>query len=283
MNKVNPEHVVPKEFTLASFLNNPTGDAGTNAIARKLVLEQYSNQMNALLKAGRKFDTKMVQAGQSLFIKVDIPSETFKDFHYEVVIEFVDADLSKTTLNDTNIRFFSNSPSFTFTYANVFDLFGLLSLPFKKKYTAKVFEELPDTRNPDFQTFYEKSITMALLWIRENGLLNISSNKTNYRRMPLGKIAELVSTAEQKVEEYKELRKTESETKKKEKALAAAKRKLEKNSEKESASFKTDQKVTGRKTTSGISSRKTSNKVERSVANTKINRKVDNKVKSKVK
>ena len=283
MSKINPEQIVPKEFTLASFLNNPTGDIGSTAVARKLVLEQYGRQLNKLVQDGKKPEVSLFQAAQSVFIKVKIPSETFKDFGYEVVIEFVDADLSKTTLTPNNIRFFSNSPSFTFIYAHVFDLFGVLSTPFKKKYDKKVFEELPDMRNPDFQTFYEKSITMALLWIRDNGLLNIIDNKSKYRRVPLTKISEIVESAEVKVEEYKQLRKADTETKKKAKAAEKLKRDTEKKAAKAAPSFKADQKVSDRKATTTVSNRRTSTKLDRKVTDRKVNNKVDNKVKNKVK
>lgn len=261
-----------KIFTVNSFLTNPTGDAGTNAQARKLVLEDMSKKMNGLLNMGRKFDVKFFKAGKSIFVKVIVPSETFEDFGYDVLIEFEEYDSNSGSLQPNHIRFFSNSPSFVYTYAHVFHMFGILIDTLIKKYPEAVFKEIPDTRNPDFTTFYEKSITMALLYLREKDLLSKRNFDSLIKTIPLSKVKDHITASQDKELEYKMHQAAESKRKKAEKEKKKAERDSAKKADKPIKSSKIE------KTTNSKVSNKVSNRVD-----SKINNRVNNKVNRKVK
>ena len=274
MNEVVDE-IPRREFTVSSFLSNPTGDAGTNTQARKLVLTDMEKKLYGLESMGKLFKPQFFKAGTSLFAKVTVPSETFDTFGYDVIIEFEEYSSDTTTLNSNLIRFFSNSPSFVYTYAHVFKEFGILVEPLIKRYPTAVFKEIPDTRNPSFMTFYEKSITMALLYLRNHDLLSKRKYSSMIKNIPLAKLKDYVAASEDKELEYKMHQQAEAKHRKAEKE----KRKLERDV---ADKAKKDSKLPKSSKMQKSVNSKVSNKVTgRTVG--KVNNRVDNKVKNKVK
>ena len=273
---VNSDDVPRKEFTLEAFLNNPSGNKGTNGQARRLFLESLEEKVRKLLKAEKKFISRIVNCGNSLFIHVQVPSETFDDFHYDAVIEFENYSKSLHVLNKQLVRFYVNSPSFLFSAAHVFKFYGILIPSFFSKFKDEVFKELPDTRNPDFEVYHEKILTMALIHIRNNDLLKLSDKALAIKSIPLAKFVASIPNAQKKLEEYKALQVKASAEKK-----AAKKKAKEEPTEKKTPASKTvNSKV---KRTINLDGKKTTSKTVNSKVSSKVNSKLDNKVNNKVK
>lgn len=255
------DDIPAKDFTVQSFLSNPTGDAGTQAIARKATLDAYETKLAKLLKENKvdKLKTQYYDAGGSLFIHIEIPSETFKGLFYDVVVEFEDFDSTKTSLAANRIRFFSNSPSFAFSYAHVFQVYNIFIESLSNKYSDKIFTEIPKVRNPDFSTFYEKTITFALLYIRNKSLTAIGNIKGEIKKIPNAKLGKNIPTLDDKMALYNAIKSSEAREKKAKKRKEA-------------------RKVPSIKKTKSSSDMKVNRKI-----NNKVNNRIDNKVKNKVK
>lgn len=276
----------PKLFTLTSFLNNPTGDSGSASQGRKLVFEDLENRFAALRKAKKVFKHSVYKVAEDIFIKVDVPSETIDDFSYEVVIKFKDVQKNNTSLVSNNIQVFSNSPSFVYSYAYTFNMYQLLIPEFSSKFDKQILADLPKVRNPDAVTFYEKTITMAMIYIRDNDLLKTGTHGSKLITLPKSKLKDTVKSAEEKQDLYNVRKKAEAQKKAAEKAakraekLAANPKKEKKNADKDLPFNKTNMKVD--KKLPPKTSNKINNKIDSKVKGTKVS-KVNNKVDMKIK
>lgn len=162
--------------TIIEFLENPMGK-GSNAIpARAVVKSVLRNRYEILYKSKTKLFTEKVYKAPNgeYYIHVKIPSESKeRDNCYDVVIRYTlpddESGLYKNTktMNDFPLQFFSNSPSFTYTYAYAFNQYGFLIKELIDKYEDTVIETAPSTRNPSEIISYEKSITFALFHIMD--------------------------------------------------------------------------------------------------------------------
>ena len=110
-------------MTLKDFLTNPSGK-GDTALNTKALTSILDSKYNKLLEKKErliKCDIYKVLSKEIYYIHLIIPTETERDNTYDVVIEL--SDLEGAHKRDTSIvnyeaRFFSNTPSFAYTYAN---------------------------------------------------------------------------------------------------------------------------------------------------------------------
>lgn len=170
-----------REMNIVSYLNNPAGNGSAIIPNRELVRGDLQKRFDALYtnKQG-SFDGGIYKDEENYFIHVVVPSESVeKQTSYDVVIKFLAPKssplLSSTTIKEYNIQVFSNSPSFTYTYAYVFDKEGLLVEELRNKYRDETFD-VPKTRNPYNMISYEKSIFMAIMYILANPHLLVKSS-----------------------------------------------------------------------------------------------------------
>ena len=118
-----------------------------------------------------------------------IPSMTHDKLSYDVLLEF-DIDSirdSANVINDGNVRVFSNCPSFTYTYANVFDKNRDMIDWAKSKYSSEIFTKEPETRNPYKLRSYERSLYFAIKYVLSDGRnyvrsLKAASTKVEHHR-----------------------------------------------------------------------------------------------------
>lgn len=282
LDKIDVNSDLHKEFTLNSFLTNPTGDVGHSVGQRKLVIDNIRQRMVGLMNAKRKFSHTYYMIGQDLYIKVNVPSETFDNFHYEVLVKFIEPNMKATSIIDSHIELFSNSPSFVYSYAYVFNFFNIFIKELSKKMDKKALEELSAVRNPDAVVFYEKTITMALIYIKEQQLCNTHSIKPSMLKLPLSKFKEIAcESSEKKQIEYNAL-----------KVKEAARKKLEKKAKlaaDDAAKKKRAQEKVLADIESGLKPNQTRNKANNRVnskilpVKKKLNNKVNNRVNNKVK
>lgn len=217
---VSNELVPRKIFTVGSFLSNPTGDIGSASMGRKHAFEAAHKEYKQLLSDGKKFSFGYFRVGNDIILKVKVPSSTFDDFHYDVLFKFENpGEEIPRHLDPLTISFFSNAPSFNFSYAYVFNFFHNLIPETTKLFDKKAINEYPKERNPDMVTFYEKSITQALLYIVDNKLMDTATTifRNSVVKTTMGKVLATVTTVQNKLDEYKKLTKIASERKKKEK------------------------------------------------------------------
>lgn len=169
--------------SLSEFIDNPMGK-GSNAIAsRQTIKTDLINRFTKLL-THKKITVKMFHTknDSEFYFHLLIPSEsTERRNTYDVVLKFTHPETGPDISSDGNLKrydvsFFSNSPSFTYTYAYAFNLYDMLVSELSAKYDKQVFERPPVTRNPFEVVGYEKTIFFAAHYLASN--INLLQKRT---------------------------------------------------------------------------------------------------------
>jgi hypothetical protein len=165
------------KMTFAEYIRNPTGArsrmVGEADTARAVYNDKYNKML--LLCAGHINYILWKDEPKRYIIYIQMPSETTKNLYYDVFVEFTATDDVKFRigkLDGYNVRFFSNDPNFTFTYAYAFNKRGLLIPELVNKVSKKALGTPPHTTNPNELAGYVKSIYFAYLFMENRGLFN---------------------------------------------------------------------------------------------------------------
>lgn len=157
--------------TIDEYLDNPMGK-GSGAIAnRNLIKSDLDTRYTKLLEKHKDFKHYHYHDNTNFYIHVKIPSESERNNEYDVVIQFTPSE--KEVMNDINlnrytIKVFSNCPSFTYTYAYVYNDYGLMIDFLKDKYKDIVLQDNPIIKNPGEVINFEKSVYFACKYIKSN-------------------------------------------------------------------------------------------------------------------
>jgi hypothetical protein len=160
-------------LTLNEFIDNPMGRGSTSIPNRKLIVSDYEKRLKALQKR-KKIKHTVYRDKDEYYFHVLIPSETERNNTYDVVLHFTmgDEDFKYDNfLKRYYVKFFSNCPSFTYSFAHVFNIYDVLIENLSNKYKDIVFDEMPVIRNPAQVITYEKSTTFAALFIKDSFIL----------------------------------------------------------------------------------------------------------------
>lgn len=155
---------------LTEFFNNPMGK-GSAALNIKAIKEKYDERYNNFYKdiTHQSFFIK-----KNIYISVNIPSSV-KGIFYDVVIKFTPNSKSAgSSVIDMDYQFFSNSPSFLYTYANAYSKKKLLIRELDRKLSREMIKDMAKTRNPYSIISYDYTIYCALKYILTNGFDKIS-------------------------------------------------------------------------------------------------------------
>lgn len=245
---------------LHEYIDNPMGK-GSNAIYnRDLVKSDMISRYDKNIEKGRKLELEVYNKGEDYVFHFIIPSESDKrDNTYDVLIHFHPEDpsvIGDKNLNRYNIKFFSNCPSFTYTYAYAFNKKGLLIDALNGKYGKEVLDNAPSTRNPNEIINYEKSLFFACHYLDKYG----DNLDKFYLKSRVKKL---------KNDVYKNIRnidKISFEVKQKEAEFREEKKKLENSKKSKTERVKsvvkgTISKITPKKKTTGIGNIKGSSKI----------------------
>ena len=152
-----------------------------NVIIANIKKGQAAIQIRDLIK---KLDTyyisikdKIVITGCKLqkpatTVYLQLPSESTKDIMYDTVFEF--NTIEKLTL-DTKFKVFCNAPSFAYSFAYVFNLYG--SLLFPEKYPIGFRKIAPKIKNPFLFSGFDKFVYSGIKYISEYGLVKIINER----------------------------------------------------------------------------------------------------------
>ena len=162
---------------LADFLSNPSGkgDVGANSKAIATMLDSKYDKL--MKEKGKKITCKIykVLAKEIYYFHLVIPTETERDNSYDVVIELSDLEGQRkgdTSIVKYNARFFSNAPSFAYTYAKVYKNNDLLVKDLEGKFEPEQLSQHPDTRNRYGIVGYDKYLYYGVKYIYESRMLS---------------------------------------------------------------------------------------------------------------
>lgn len=163
-----------KQMTIEEFHNNPAGVGSAAIPNRDAIKADYARRLANLRRTKpNAFKVETFVNGEDYYLLVVIPSEDKeRNNTYDVVFKFsADKDIQgSTSVKNYNVQVFSNSPSFVYTYAYVFDKEGMLVPELKSKFRDETFDP-PTTRNPYESISYEKTTFMATQYILDSTVI----------------------------------------------------------------------------------------------------------------
>lgn len=165
--------------TVLEYIDNPMGTGSSALASRHVLINDYSKR---LAKLSEQNDLTPIiyydKPKDEYYFHFKIPSES-KDRGntYDVVIKLSpDKKENKkdSMLTNYTLQFFSNSPSFIYTFAYSYDKNDMLiKFLAKEKYDKMVLSKAPNIRNPQQAMTYEKTTIFALLYmIKDRKYLN---------------------------------------------------------------------------------------------------------------
>lgn len=164
------------EMSFRQYIDNPMGKKNAVFSQRDVYKALYTDKFDKLLlrEAGKiNFTLYIDKATDRYIIHIKIPSETCKNFYYDAVICFFSNDpkaKSSSTLQDYNVKFFSNDPAFVFTYLRVFLKLDLFFEDMKPKSSKLALTEDPKEKNPFGIPGYSKILYFAYLFMKQKNL-----------------------------------------------------------------------------------------------------------------
>lgn len=141
----------------------------------KMYREMYSKKLDVILVRENNNIQIFLFIDKSkdrYIIYMKIPSETQKQFYYDVVIEFSDGDKNKASLDDYNVRFYSNEPRFCFVFCYAYLQHDLFFKDLATKMSKQALTKSAVNTNPSNQIGYCKSIYFAYLIMQQRGLFD---------------------------------------------------------------------------------------------------------------
>jgi hypothetical protein len=162
--------------TFPQYINNPAGMKNAVISHREMYRQLYSAKLDTIyLRENGKIDFVVYKSGNDYIIHMKIPSEKIEDFYYDVVLQFSPSGLGKdlsTSIKDYGVRFFSNDPSFMYTFTHAFHKNDLLIKDLMPKISKTALKKNADERNPDNQVGYVKSFYFAYLIMENKSLFS---------------------------------------------------------------------------------------------------------------
>lgn len=158
-------------MNIKEYLKNPAGKGAV--IPGKEALLDIFNRRYGTLNKTKPIDFKIYVDREIIYYHVLISTEASdRDNTYDVILRFAPtshADINDKSIKNYEIRFFSNCPSFTYTYAYVAKLNGIIVEELVDKYNKTVLKFPPVSRNPGLIFNYEKSTYFACKFLMESG------------------------------------------------------------------------------------------------------------------
>lgn len=187
----------------------------SNAVfaARDAYKAQYMEKFDALyMREAGKITHKLYyeKNRHEYFIYLKIPSETVKNFYYDVVIKFYTNDNGlkvAPTLKDYQVQFFSNDPAFVYTYMYVFRKYNMLIEELKSKCPPASLKQAPTERNFYETPGYVKSIYFAYIFMKRVNLFNRSAYEFQGQKYSKNALLSQVASFDNKMRERDDLSK----------------------------------------------------------------------------
>lgn len=159
-------------LNVESFLVNPQSGS-SNIASRQLIIRQLSFETQGLIAANllHLASVKLI-ASDVLRVHIKIGSKSIRNLFYDVIIDFHnikriknDKQIDGVSKKDCEIKVFSNSPDFTFTYAYVMNKKNHLIKEFIPYYESEVLSLEPKIKNPSKLLGFSSSIYHALYYL----------------------------------------------------------------------------------------------------------------------
>lgn len=176
------------------YLSNPYGALG-NAAPSAMFRQITEQQLRDNYPSPITYQIYSIEKDHQVVVHCHMPSRTKQGISYDVVIQIDVSALNpgqKVSFNRCPIMVFSNSPSFYYTFAKVFEEKGAFCSWLKSKYERKIMRKEPETRNPARIIGYERTVYTCLMdFLQRNRNINAielynRGKKSSYREITKG-------------------------------------------------------------------------------------------------
>ena len=210
------------QMTFEDYIMNPAGkgSAVMTAPQREMARARYKLKFdNILLREKGKIDYRLFKDSKNneYWVYCKIPSELCKDFYYDTIIKFHADEKVKSGGRDLfkyYARFYSNDPSFVYTYAYVFAHNKLFINELASKMSREALKQKPNEKNPREDIGYVKSIYFVYLLMQNRDLNKVSIFEKQCDPLDMNFILNNVMEADQKIAEREEAGRGVSQRKK---------------------------------------------------------------------
>lgn len=164
-------------MTYGEYIQNPMGVHNAVYSMRGMYEKMYRQKWDAiLLRENGQIKYTLLKDSENYYIHMKIPSEVVPKFYYDVVVQFYPNKKKKAstltqTLEDYNVRFFSNDPSFVFTFVHAFKKHDMFLTDLESKMSKDALNNKAAERNPKDEVGYVKSLYFAYLQIKKLNLM----------------------------------------------------------------------------------------------------------------
>lgn len=165
------------KMTYDGYIANPMGRKNSVFSNMDLYKDMYKDKLDKILvrENGIIDYTLLKDKGDKFIVYMKVPSEVIPEFYYDVVIEFTPnskTDSSSRSLTNYNVKFFSNDPSFVYTFAHAFLKNDLFIKDLVPRMSKRAIKQVAVERNPGKEIGYVKSLFFAYLIMKRDGLFN---------------------------------------------------------------------------------------------------------------
>lgn len=204
-------------MTFKEYITNPSGIKSSAISYRKMYEDLYQDKWGKIMtRENGHIEYKLYNGkGNIYYAYLKIPSETIDKFYYDIVIEFISNGVDRT-LDNAQVKFFSNDPSFNYTFAHVFKKNNLTIKELENKMSKKALSKPPIEKNPYNMVGYVKTLFFAYLFLKDRGLLykvRFTSEATsiNWKTL-IGLITDTDVKIESRIEAEEKLNKEKKKT-----------------------------------------------------------------------
>ena len=155
------------EMAFSQYISNPTGMGTAVMSYRKMYEDLYHDKWNKIMtREMGKIEYNLYKDKKARYAHIKVPSETVENFYYDVVIRF---DNSANKLDECNVQFFSNDPSFNYTFAYAFKKNKLTIPELESKMSKEALRTPAKEKNPQNIIGYVKVFYFAYIFMSEKG------------------------------------------------------------------------------------------------------------------
>lgn len=197
------------KMTFNQYISNPMGIKNSVYSHSEVYRKLYSEKLDTILvrEVGNVKYKLYNGSDDTYYILMNIPSEVIENFYYDVVIMFYTDKESaklKRDLKDYYVKFYSNDPSFVFTFAHAMlknDMFIKDLVPRMSKEAVK---KVAVERNPDKQIGYVKSVYFTYLLMNNYNLFQKIKFESEGEKYDKKKLLSIITHADDKIADRQE-------------------------------------------------------------------------------
>lgn len=159
-------------MTFKEYITNPSGIGTAVMSYRKMYEDLYQGKWKLIMtRENGKIDYTIYKTKDAFYFHIKIPSELVDKFYYDVVVK-IKYDNTTANLENSEVQFFSNDPSFNYTFAHAFAKHKLHIKELEPKMSKYALHNVAKEKNPQDTIGYVKSLYFAYIVIKEKGLFN---------------------------------------------------------------------------------------------------------------